>query len=110
VAGSSAENLHANGALLHLVGIAGQGLLNHKAQQGRVSFALGEKRMNQKKLKLSLDRISIRLRQRHPRLQRGARSVTGIRTGLRMRSLGEIQGFNLLRDRMIRSISVSCPL
>ena len=65
--------------------------------------------MNQKELKLSLNRISIRLRLRHPRLQRGASAGTSVSAGLRKRFLGEIQGFNLLRDRMIRSISVDCP-
>ncbi len=91
IAGGTAKNLHADRALLHLVGIAGQRLLDHKAQEGRVSFALGEKRMNKKQLKLSQNRVSVGLRLGHPWLQHGASCGTGVSTGLRRRILRGIQ-------------------
>jgi hypothetical protein len=47
VAGRAAEDFHTDGAFFDLVGVALESLLNYESQEGWVTFALEEKRMDE---------------------------------------------------------------
>ena len=75
VAGRAAEDVHADGTLFDLIGVALQSLFDDEAQQGGITFALEEKRVDEEQFKLGQDGCFIRLRLRHPWLQGGPRGT-----------------------------------
>jgi len=78
IAGRPPEDLHADGALLDLVGVTGEGLFDDEAEQNGIPSALGEKGMNEEQFELSKDRGFVRMRLRHPRLEGGAGGSSGL--------------------------------
>ena len=68
----TAEDLAADGALLHLVGVTGQGALDHVPEQIRVALAVLEQRMGQNPFELLADGLALRASVARPWIQNGS--------------------------------------
>lgn len=72
VAGGAGEDLHTDGALLDLVGVALESLFDHEAEEGGITFALEEKWVREEQIELCEDDSLVLRRLRNPGLERGA--------------------------------------
>ena len=66
VARDASEDLHADGAFLDLVGVAGEGLFDDEAEESGVTFALEKKRVSQESVEVGENGVFVGLGLRDP--------------------------------------------